>query len=253
MTGPQMAGNALDWLKRPIAHRGLHDATRGIIENSASAIEAAIAKTYAIEVDLQCARDRVPVVFHDERLDRLTDANGAVADHDVRELCAMPLRGSADRILSLPELLELVDGRVPLIIEVKSNWGRDPRYETNIARMLRPYNGAVAVMSFDPHLVGAFRRLFPALPRGLVSERFDIEHRHGQSKLRRFAMRHLLTSVIARPNFIAYDVRGLPALASSIARDVFGLPLLTWTVRSETDKETARRYADAMIFEGVEP
>jgi glycerophosphoryl diester phosphodiesterase len=248
-----MAATALDWLKRPIAHRGLHDAGKGIIENSASAVEAAIAKGYAIEVDLQCAGDGLPVVFHDETLERLTGERGLVTERDAESLRATHLLGSKDRILSLPDLLSLVAGRVPLIIEVKSTWGRDPRYAQNIARMVRSYGGKVAVMSFDPHLLAAFRRLAPDLPRGLIADRFDDRHWKELCPLRRFAMRHLLTSVIAKPNFIAYDVQALPALAPALARGMFGLPLLTWTVRSEADKATARRYADGMIFESVEP
>jgi glycerophosphoryl diester phosphodiesterase len=249
-----MAGATLDSLKRPIAHRGLHDVTHGVVENSAAAVRAAIAKGYAVEVDLQCASDGLPVVFHDRSLERLTGESGLVAERDAEALCAIRLRGSADTVLSLPDLLSLVKARVPLVIEVKSTWGRDPRYEKNIAQMLESYRGEIAVMSFDPHLVAAFRRLAPALPRGLIAERFeDDRHWEELSRLRRFAMRHLLTSVIAKPNFIAYDVRALPALAPALARTLFGLPLLTWTVRSESERATARRYADAMIFEGIEP
>ncbi len=249
-----MARDTLAWLKRPIAHRGLHDNANGIVENSASAIRAAIAKNCAVEADLQCAQDGVPVVFHDTRLDRLTAETGAVTERDAAKLCEIRLRDSNDRILSLPELLTLVDGRVPLVIEVKSTWGSDPRYEPNITRLLASYRGDVAVMSFDPHSVAAFRRLAPSLPRGLIAERFE-DKRHWQnlSAVRRFAMRHLLTVAIATPNFIAYDVRALPALAPALARTLFGLPLLAWTVRSEAEKATARRYADAMIFEGIEP
>jgi glycerophosphoryl diester phosphodiesterase len=247
-----MARLKLDWLIRPIAHRGLHG--RGAIENSATAIKAAIDADTAIEVDLQCSRDGVPVVFHDHDLDRLTAETGPVAARVSAELCGIPLRGSADRILSLPALLALVDGKVPLVIEVKSTWGGDPRFEANIAEALRSYTGPVAVMSFDPHCVAAFRDLLPSLPRGLISERFD--NRHYWSKLtaaKRFAMRHLLTAAIARPDFIAYNVRALPALAPSIACHIFGLPLLTWTVRTEAERERARHYADAMIFEGALP
>jgi glycerophosphoryl diester phosphodiesterase len=249
-----MTRDKLDWLKRPIAHRGLHDGARGVVENSASAVQAALAKDYAVEVDLQCARDGVPVVFHDKGLDRLTPESGLVAARDAAELCAIPLRRSKDRILSLPELFALIDGRVPLLIEVKSTWGRDRRYEANIAEALADYRGKVAVMSFDPDLVAAFRCMAPGLPRGIISERFEDKRYWGElGPLRRFAMRHLLTSAIARPDFIAYDVRALPALAPMVARKLFGLPLLTWTVRSEADKKTALRYADAMIFEGVTP
>ena len=144
-----MTRSALDWLKRPIAHRGLDE--KGAIENSASAVEAAIAANYAIEVDLQCSRDGLPVVFHDQVLDRLTVEVGPVASRDAADLCTIPLRGSQDRILSLAGLLALVGRRVPLLLEVKSTWGRDPRYEANIAETLRPYSGRVAVMSFDPN------------------------------------------------------------------------------------------------------
>jgi glycerophosphoryl diester phosphodiesterase len=249
-----MTRDALDWLKRPIAHRGLHDEAKGIVENSASAAEAAIAKGYVNEVDLQCSRDGLPVVFHDRTLDRLTAETGPVASRDAADLCTIPLRNSKDRVLSLEGLLTIVDGRVPLLLEVKSTWGRDERFERSIAEILKPYTGRVAVMSFDPQCVAAFWRITPSLPRGLISERFEDKRYWSELSFnRRFAMRHLLTAAIARPNFIAYDIKDLPALAPLIARSLFGLPLLTWTVRTEAEKARALRYADAMIFEGVVP
>jgi glycerophosphoryl diester phosphodiesterase len=244
----------LDWLKRPFAHRGLHEASRGVVENSAGAVEAAIARGYAVEVDLQCSADCVPVVFHDRMLDRLTAETGAVIERNAAELSAIALKGSGDRILSLTGLLALVGGRVPLLLEVKSMWGKDRRFEANIAAALASYGGRVAVMSFDPHCVAAFRALCPSLPRGLVAERFaDREHWSQLSPLQRFAMGHLLTAAFARPHFIAYDIGALPALAPARARSLFGLPLLTWTVRTPAERERALRYADAMIFEGVTP
>ena len=244
----------LYWLKRPIAHRGLHDAAKGIIENSASAVSAAMGKGFAVEVDLQCAAGHMPVVFHDATLDRLTAQTGAVAAHSAEALCHIPLRNSSDRILSLPALLSLVNGHVPLLLEVKSTWTREGKFEANIAAMLASYKGPVAVMSFDAYALAAFRAGAPRLPRGLVAERFD----NGQNWPRltagqRLAMRHLLTAAIARPHFIAYDIKALPALAPLIARTLFGLPLLTWTVRTEAERERALRYADAMIFEGIRP
>ena len=243
------------WLtSRPIAHRGLHDAAHGIVENSASAVDAAIAKGYAVEVDLQCAAHGAPIVFHDCMLDQLTAETGAVATRDATDLCRIALRDSSDCILSLDGLLGLVDGRVPLLIEVKSTWSGDHDYEQNIATALGPYKGQVAVMSFDPECVAAFRRAASSLPRGLVSERFEDKHYWPDlSAWQRFAMRHLLTAAFARPHFIAYDISALPALAPGIARDVFHLPLLTWTVRGEVDKANAQLFADAMIFEGIEP
>ena len=123
-----------------------------------------------------------------------------------------------------------------------------------LPRRSRAYKGQVAVMSFDPACVAAFRRAAPSLPRGLISERFEDKHYWPDlSAWQRFAMRHLLTAALARPHFIAYDIRALPALAPGIARDVFRLPLLTWTVRSEADRANAQLFADAMIFEGIEP
>lgn len=244
----------LFWLKRPIAHRGLHDAAKGIVENSASAVRAAMGKGLAVEVDLQCAANRMPVVFHDATLDRLTCDTGPVAARDPEALSKIPLRNSSDCILTLPALLTLVNGFVPLILEVKSTWTRDGAFEANIARMLAPYRGPVAVMSFDPYSVAAFREAAPSLPRGLVAERFtDRRHWPQLSFRQRLAMRNLLTSAIARPNFIAYDIGALPAVAPLVARLLFGLPLLTWTVRTQEQRERAMRYADAMIFEGIAP
>jgi glycerophosphoryl diester phosphodiesterase len=242
----------LYWLKRPIAHRGLHDEAKGIVENSASAVRAAMGAGYAVEVDLQCAAGHMPVVFHDATLDRLTAETGLVAARDAEALSNIALRNSPDKILSLPGLLALVNGHVPLVLEVKSTWTRDGKFEANIANLLAPYPGPVAVMSFDPYSVAAFREIAPHLPRGLVADRFDDkQHWSHLSFWRRLAMRNLLTSAIARPNFIAYDIGALPAIAPLAAKVVFGLPLITWTVRTKEERERALRYADAMIFEGI--
>jgi glycerophosphoryl diester phosphodiesterase len=243
----------LYWLKRPIAHRGLHNQAKGIVENSASSVRAAMAAGFAVEVDLQCAAGHMPVVFHDATLDRLTPERGPVAGLDAEALCSIPLRNSPDRILSLNGLLALVNGRVPLVLEVKSTWTGDGKFEANIANLLAPYPGPVAVMSFDPYSVAAFRDAAPALPRGLIGERFnDARYWSHLTFRQRLAMRNLLTSAFARPHFIAYDIRALPAVAPLVAR-VLGLPLLTWTVRTKEERDRALRYADAMIFEGIVP
>jgi glycerophosphoryl diester phosphodiesterase len=247
-------GARLDWMLRPIAHRGLHDTSRGIIENSASAVEAAIAAGYAVEVDLRPARDGVPMVFHDATLDRLTAETGRLAQRDSAALRATRLSGSADGIMSLDDLLRRVAGRVPLLLEVKSDWSGDCSFERTIARALAAYSGHAAVMSFDPGSVAAFRRFAPSLPRGLIAEQFsDPAHWPQLSSLRRFGLRHLAGAVIARPHFIAYHIEALPALAPALARRLLGLPLLTWTVRSEADRAKAAATADAMIFETIRP
>src|SRR6185437_792268 len=141
----------LYWLQRPIAHRGLHDAAKGIVENSVSSVRAAMGAGYAIEVDLQCAAGHVPVVFHDAMLDRLTGQTGPVAALSADALSRIPLRHSQDCIMSFADLLALVNGFVPLVLEVKSTWAGDGKFEANIAHMLASYPGPVAVMSFDPN------------------------------------------------------------------------------------------------------
>ena len=192
----------LDWLKRPIAHRGLYDTATGIVENSAATVEAAIAKGFGVELDLHCTADRRAVVFHDLTLGRLTPLSGPVRAHTAEALSGIHLRGSNDHILTLPQLLDLIAGRIPLILEVKSTWTEDRRYEAHIAETLSSYRGPVAVMSFDPNSVAAFRALAPSLTRGLVAGGF--EHRRfwtHRSPLQHFGMRHLLTASSPCPSF----------------------------------------------------
>jgi len=244
-----------DWLiARPVAHRGLHDSAAGVIENTPLAFAGAVAGNYAIECDLQLAADGEAMVFHDDTLDRLTEGSGRVDALAAAALKRVTFRATSDHMITLGELCELVAGRVTLVIEVKSHFDGDRRLIRRAAEVLAGYRGPVAVMSFDPECIATFRRIEPFLPRGLISERFeDTDHWRELTAGQRFTMRHLLTAVIARPNFIAYDIRALPALAPGIARDVFHLPLLTWTVRTDNDKAAAQLFADAMIFEGTEP
>lgn len=245
---------APDWLIRPIAHRGLHGGPEGAVENTSSAFRAAMEAGYAIETDVQASADGEAMVFHDTTLERLTRARGAVTARDAAALKKLRFRDTADRMLTLPELLEQIAGRVPLVIEVKSDWAKRGPLEQRIAVCLASYDGPAAVMSFDPHSVAAFAAAAPAIPRGLVAERFkDPRAWPGLPAWRRFAMRHLLSAFIAKPHFIAYDVRALPALAPLAARRSFGWPLLTWTVRTAAERANAARWADAIIFEGFRP
>lgn len=244
---------AVDWLIRPIAHRGLHDPARGVIENTASAIEAAIDADYAIEVDLRAASDLTPMVFHDRTVDRLTEAFGLVSALTPAALADIPMRSTGDRIITLNELLDLVGGRVPLLLELKSRGANGGIFEACVAAALSGYNGPVAAMSFYPACVAALAEQAPDLPRGLVAERFtDRTWRHLSAR-DRFTMRHLVSAAFAKPHFVAYSVKALPALAPLAARAVLGWPLLTWTVRTQAERNRAERWADAMIFEGFRP
>lgn len=242
------------WLvARPVAHRAFHDQAEGRVENTISSVVAAIARNFAIEVDLQLTADEQVVVFHDDALDRLAKTTGSIGRLDLSSIRAVRLRGTADGIPTLNELLEEVAGRVPLFLELKSRWTGDRRLERAVAKALTNYSGPIAVMSFDPASVRTMRHLAPHLPRGLVADRFDPNEWGVIPGHYRFALRHLLTASYALPQFIAYDIAALPATAPLLIRHLFGLPLLTWTVRTSAERITAKRWANQMIFEGFDP
>jgi glycerophosphoryl diester phosphodiesterase len=235
-----------------VAHRGYHDREDGRIENTIPAAEAAIARGFAIECDLQLTKDDVAIVFHDDTLDRLTEATGPVKARTLAELKAIPLRGTGARIPTLDELLAAIGGRVPVFAEFKSGFDGNRRLEQIAAPRLAAHAGPLAVMSFDPDSVLALKKLAPALPRGMVADSFADEEWKTIPPLRRLALRHLAAAPLVKPSFIAYGVHDLPADAPLLLRHL-GTPLLTWTVRAEADRATARRYADQIIFEGFDP
>jgi len=242
--------SSLDWLiARPVAHRGLHDAAAGVIENTPSAFAAAVAHDYAIECDLQVSADGEAMVHHDYVLGRLTEGNGRLEEMTSAELKRVAFKATTDRMISIGELCDLVGGRVTLVIELKNRRRGDERLAARAAAVLSGYAGAAALMSFDPAQIAPLRKLAPRLTRGLVAEswrgsREEPGHRalaYGRDLLR------------AHPQFIAYSVRQLPATLPLAARRFCGMPLLTWTVRTAADRERAARFADQMIFEGFRP
>jgi glycerophosphoryl diester phosphodiesterase len=246
---------APDWLTaRPVAHRGLHDRARGIVENMPGAALAAIAGNFAIECDIQLTADGEAMVYHDGALGRLTEGSGALLGMTARELRAVRFRDTPERMMSLADLCALVRSRVPIVIEVKSHFDGDRRLVTRMAEVLGGYSGPAAGMSFDPDQVQALRETMPELPRGIVAERVYSEADWPEaSPAQRNGMLHLKHAFRTRPHFVAYRVNDLPAPALWIARHVFGLPILTWTVRTPEQRERAARYADQMIFEGFRP
>jgi glycerophosphoryl diester phosphodiesterase len=242
------------WLvERPIAHRGYHDRAAGRVENTVSAVLAAIAHKFAVEIDLQLSADEQVVVFHDATLDRLTTISGRVDRSSLAGLRATRLRDSDDRIPTLDEILEEVAGRIPLFLELKSDWTGDRRLARAVARSIAGYVGAVAVMSFDPHILSAFRQLAPHIPRGLVASPIFPAEAHASPLNHRLAQRHLIGAGFALPSFIAYDVKALPATAPLLIRHIFGVPLLAWTVRTTSEFAIGRHWADQIIFEGFDP
>jgi glycerophosphoryl diester phosphodiesterase len=246
---------APDWLTaRPVAHRGLHDRARGIIENMPSAAQAAIAGRFGIECDIQLTADGEAMVHHDDELGRLTEASGALREKTAAELKAVKFKDTDERMMSLADLCSLVAGRVPLVIEMKSHFDGDRRLVNRMAEVLASYSGPAVGMSFDPDQVLALREIMPALPRGIVAESsYDAADWPEATPAQRQGMTHLRHAFRTRPHFVAYWVDELPAAAPWIARHLFGLPLLTWTVRTPEQRERAARHADQMIFEGFRP
>ena len=246
---------APDWLTaRPVAHRGLHDASRGIIENMPGAVTAAIAGNFAIEVDLQLTADGEAMVHHDDALGRLTEGSGPLLGKTAAELRAVHFRDTSERMMSLADLCALVDGRVPLVIEVKSHFDGDRKLVARMGQVLAGYSGPAAVMSFDPDQVLALRENMPERPRGIIAQaNYDDPYWYKLTPEQRRGMLHLRHALRTRPHFVAFWVNQLPAAAPWIARHVFGLPLLTWTVRTAEQRQRAARYADQMIFEGFQP
>jgi glycerophosphoryl diester phosphodiesterase len=244
---------------RPIAHRGLHDAANGVVENTTRAFEAAIAKGYAIECDLEAAAGGLPVVFHDATLERLTLHSGPIATLRPDELKQIRYRDcDAPGILTFTEFLELCSARVPLVVEVKSDWSAPDRaFLSEIAHLAANHPGPIALMSFDPNVMAVLKELAPRIPRGIVSGRYrDADGTPWWPALgayRSWKLANLVDLGAAAPDFIAYEVDALPTLATRFAHKIRRWPFLTWTVRTEAQRHRAARHADAPIFEGCEP
>jgi glycerophosphoryl diester phosphodiesterase len=249
-----------EFLAVPLAHRGLHGPGRP--ENSAAAVAAAIAAGYGVEIDLQSSVEGRAMVFHDATLDRMTGATGRVRDRTAADLAALALRGGDGAgIPTLSEVLALVGGRVPLLIEIKDESGAfgpvDGALERATAAALEGYAGPVAVMSYNPHSVAAMARLAPHLPRGLVTEAFPLKDYHwarsdpeGEARIRELAAIADFDAVDA--SFVSHDHRDLdrPRVGELAAR---GVPVLTWTIRSPAEEAAARRIARNITFEGYLP
>jgi glycerophosphoryl diester phosphodiesterase len=246
---------APEWLTaRPVAHRGLHDISRGVVENMPGAVQAAIAGNFAIEVDIQLTADGEAMVHHDHALGRLTEGDGELIEKTAAELRAVKFKNTSERMMSLSDLCATVAGRVPLVIEVKSHFTGDRKLVRRMAEVLASYQGPAVGMSFDPHQVLALRELLPSRPRGIVAQRtYEDESWAKLTQAQRDSMLYLRHGFQTQPHFVAFKVDHLPAPAPWIARNVFGCALLGWTVRTPEQRTRARQHADQMIFEGFVP
>lgn len=237
----------------PLAHRALHDVTDGRPENSRAAVRAAIAAGYGIEIDLQLSRDGQAMVFHDYDLARLTGASGPVQARTAEELDGLPLIGGDEGVPALSEVLALVAGRVPLLIELKDQQGEmgptDGRLERSVAQALHGYEGAVGLMSFNPHSVIAMAGLCPDIPRGIVTSAFVPQFWPELPELVRARLRGIPDYDAAQASFISHEVHDLKNPRVARLKEG-GATILCWTVRSARQEAIARRIADNITFEG---
>lgn len=236
----------------PLAHRALHDITDGRPENSRAAIKAAIAKGYGIEIDVQLSADATAMVFHDYGLERLTDAKGPVRLQTAAQLGQTPLIGGDEGVPSLSEVLQLVSGQVPLLIELKDQDGAmGPNIgplEQATAEALTGYEGEVAVMSFNPHAVARMAELVPHIPRGLTTSAYDPAD-WPMSDATCAALRQIPDYDRVGASFISHEVAdlGAPRVAALKAQ---GAVICCWTVRDAATERDARQIAHNITFEG---
>ena len=249
------------WLTaRPIAHRGLHDKTRGVIENSLSAARAAMAGNFAIECDVQLSRDGEAMVFHDFELQRLTGISGFVKDINARELATTALTGThGETIPTLAQLLDLLQDTVPLIVEIKSEFDGDMRLAKRVAEIATSYKGPLAIKSFDPAVMAHLRKQRDALaitriPLGMVAEaRYDNPYWNKLPADVKPTLEHVLHWRDTQPDFLSWHVNDLPHATAYLLREAQGLPVMTWTVCTPEQNALAAKWADQIVFEGWIP
>lgn len=243
------------FLNLPLAHRGLHDLAAGRPENSRAAIRAAIEHGYGIEIDVQLTADDYAVVFHDYDLERLTEGVGLVRDRSRSDLARLALKGGDEAVPDLSEVLEIVAGQVPLLVEIKDQdgalGGDVGALEAAVADCLTGYEGPVAVMSFNPNSTSAMQTLAPAVPRGLVTDAFRPEVWGGPED-RLAALAEIRDFDRVGACFISHNHRDLQmeSVSQLKARSV---PILCWTIRSPEEEATAREIVDNVTFEGYLP
>lgn len=237
-----------DWLtEKPIAHRGLHNAAEGVIENSMTAFEHAIKAGIPIECDIHLSSDLQPVVFHDATLLRLTGDARRLCDVSLSELNKISLTGSDDQIPNLQSVLDLVAGQVPLVIEMKQSPFGHKILAQQVWNILKDYQGRYCIQSFDPFMLKWFHHHAPQVTRGQLSMKSPPKK---MPAYRKFMMRHMLLNALSKPHYIGYDCHDIHWWV--VQRAVKGnMKLLAWTVSDIQQLKHARQYADNVIFENL--
>jgi len=234
--------NKANWIvQRPIAHRAYHNEAAGIMENSRSAVIAAIEAGYNIEIDLQPSIDRIPMVFHDYTLERMTNSVGEFRDKTASELQKLALKSSNETIWPLSELLEVVSGRVGIVIEFKGRAGADDGFVKSVASALDGYKGDVAIMSFNHWLLADANEIAPHLTLGQTAKGNDALYAvHEEARL------------AYNVDFVSYKYADLDCRFVSEVHES-DLPLICWTVKTLEQAEMAYQKTDQITFEGFIP
>ena len=239
---------------RPVAHRGLHDRARGIIENTPSAFAAALAGGFGIECDIQPSADGEAMVFHDYTLERLTQGEGRIDARLSASLVTLRFKETADQMQTLGALLAQVAGRQALVVEVKSRFDGNTAITARIAELVRDYAGPLVLKSFDPAMIVALRKHGVTQPLGIVAmAKYDYPDYAGLTPLERHALAHLLHFGESRPDFLSWNHKDLPAAAPYLCRSQLGLPVMSWTIRSALEARRAAPHIDQIVFEGFIP
>lgn len=230
------------WLtERPVAHRGYHDMNKEVWENTLSAFGRAIEAGFAIECDLHYASDAVPVVFHDDDLQRVCNLPAQLRDRTSAELGLLSVGGTKDKIPTLKQLLRLCDGKVPLVLELKGREGDDEGFAESVIEVLEGYKGHVALMSFDHWLLKDLKELEAPYPIGLTADGNEPETFFKHDEAMQLGL-----------DFISYFYGHLPNPFITAQRQR-GIPVITWTVRDEAARKHTFANADQMTFEGFDP
>ena len=245
-----------NWLMaRPVAHRGLHGKSTHIVENSIAAASAAISRNFAIECDVQLSSDGEAIVFHDFELERLTHRTGKLAGMKAADITSIGYRDGAGTIPALVSFLDAIGARVPVVIEIKSDFSGNMKLAARTASIVSGRNQPIALKSFDPLIMAYLRKNsiplgLQSMPLGMVAEAsYDGKYWSALSPKQRQHLTHFLHWQDTRPDFLSWNVNDLPHVTPYLLRNAVGVPVMTWTVRTAEQKDQALQWADQIVFE----
>ncbi len=231
------------WLfTKPIAHRGLWG--ENVIENSLSAYQNAVSQGYPIEIDLYSSTDGVIFSFHDEKLKRMTGEKGFIYEKSASELSKLSLLDSGQKIPTFDEVLSLVNGKVPLLIELKNQ--PDKNYVDKVIKRLKSYKGEFAIQSFNPKYIKRVKELAPEFCRGILATKSHGKH---LPLIQRFVVKNMSFNRLIKPDFISYSFEDLP-LKKRKTKDI---PVIAWTITNKEDYQKIKPFAKNIIFEKFIP